>query len=151
MCMKINVDDDVIIVYLINTIFSNYEKKELINEIRKIFIRLIKYYHFKLKGIFDVNLYYHIKYGTILEIIKKDELLFSKDYIDIKLNIYKDSNFYFKTNDYYSINKYKNIYYDKKYFYININNIDNIINIIEYGTIIYKEKDDYLNNMKLIK
>ena len=149
--MKIDVLEDKIIVYLINIIFSNYEKKELINEIKKVFIRLIKYYNFQLKGIFDVNLYYHTKYGSILEIIKKDELLFSKDYIDIKLNIYKNSKFYFKTKDYYSIDKYKNIYYDNNYYYINIDNIDNMINIIEYGNILYKEKDNYLNNMKLIK
>ncbi|MBR3661124.1 MAG: hypothetical protein IKN63_04375 [Bacilli bacterium] len=149
--MKIENDDNLIIIYLINTFYSSLDKKELINEIKKIFIRLTNYYNYELKGIYDVNLYENIKYGTILEIINKDELLFRRDYIDINLKIYKNNEFYFKTNDYFIISKFSNIYYYKGYYYMNINNIDNYLYIIEHGMILYKEKDNYLSKMKYIK
>ena len=149
--MKIEKRDDLIIVYLIDTFYSNLERKELINEIKKIFIRLTKYYNYELKGIFDVYLYENIKYGTVLEIISKDELLFRGEYIDINLKIYKNKNFYFKTKDYFVLKKYNNIYYYKDNYYINIENIDNYLKIMEHGTLLYKEKDNYLNKMKFIQ
>lgn len=151
MYMKIEKRDDLIIVYLIDTFYSNLERKELINEIKKIFIRLTKYYNYELKGIFDVYLYENIKYGTVLEIISKDELLFRGEYIDINLKIYKNKNFYFKTKDYFVLKKYNNIYYYKDNYYINIENIDNYLKIMEHGTLLYKEKDNYLNKMKFIQ
>jgi len=149
--MKIENKDNLIIVYLIDTFYSNLEKKELINEIKKIFIRLTKYHNYELKGVFDVYLYENIKYGVILEIVSVDELLFPREYIDINLKIYKDKKFYFKTNDYFIISKYKNIYYYHDYYYIDIDNIDNYLKIMEHGMLLYKEKDNYLNKMKFIK
>ena len=151
MYMKIEEQDDNIIVYLINTFFSNYERPELIVKIKEIFIRLIEYYNFDLKGQFDVSLYENIKYGTVLEIKKIDELLFPRDIVDIKLKIYKNKNFYFQTDDIFYIKNYQNIYYDGNYYYIDLKDVDNYLNIVEYGNLLYKEKDNYLKNMKLIK
>lgn len=151
MNMKIKTKDDLIIIYLIDTFFENLEKKELILQIKEVFIRLIEYYNFDLKGRFECFLYDNIKYGTVIEIKSIDELLFSRDIIDIKVRVYKNHKFYFKTKDYFIIKKYHNIYYDGNYYYIEINNIDNILNIIEFGNILYKEKDNYLNNMIFIQ
>ena len=149
--MKIDNKDNYMIIYLENIYLTNLDNRELTLKIKKIFIKLINYYHYKLNGIFDVILYENKKYGTILEIKQIDELLFREDYIDIKIKINKDKVFFFKTNDYYYLSKYKNIYYDNYNYYININDIDNYINISEFGKILYKEKDNYLSNMKLIK
>ena len=151
MYMKIEIKDDLIIVYLINRFYDNLERKELILSIKEIFIRLIEYYHFDLKGCFECTLYENIKYGTIMEIKNQDELLFPRDLIDIRVKLYKNSKFYFKTDDFFIINKYQNIYYDKEDYYIDIKDIDNILNIIEFGDILYKKKDNYLKSMKLIK
>ena len=149
--MKIEDNDDLIIIYLIDTFYGNLEKNELIKEIKKIFIRLTEYYDYKLQGIFDVYLYENMKYGTVLEIISKDELLFRREYIDINLKIFKNIKFYFKTKDYFIINKYKNIYYYKNNYYIDIENIDNYLKVLEHGMLLYKEKDSYLNKMKFIQ
>ena len=99
MNMKIEVKDELIIVYLINTFFDNLERKELIVRIKEVFIRLIEYYNFDLKGSFECILYENLKYGTILEIKSHDELLFPRDLIDIKVKFYKNSKFYFKTSN----------------------------------------------------
>ena len=151
MYMKIKVGDSLIIVYLIDTFFEDCEKKELILQIKDVFIRLIEYYNFDLKGRFECFLYENIKYGSILEIKQCDELLFPRDLIDIKVKVYKNAKFYFKTKEYFVLNKYNNIYYDGEYYYILLDNIDNIINIIEFGDIIYKEKDICLSKMKFIQ
>ena len=149
MYMKINFIDDKIIVYLRDTFFKD-DIKSATDDIKNIFVKLITYYHLKISGLYEVFAYENKKYGTILEIIKKEDL-FNPDIIDIKIKLFKNDNFYFKTKDFFIISNYNNIYYDNNYYYININNIDNIINIIEFGDIIYNKKDNYLNNKKLIK
>ena len=149
--MKLEVVDDKIIIYLIDYFFESTEKKQLVSDIKDIFIRLMEYYHIELKGYYDVYVYENIKYGTILEIIKQDELLFQRELIDIKVKFYKNVDFYLKTKDYFVFKNYKNIYYNDDYYYININYIDNILNVIEFVDILYKEKDNYLNKMLFIQ
>jgi len=149
--MKIQVDNDKIIIYLYNYFFKNYEKKYLIDDIKKIFLRLIQYYHIEINGGYDVIVYQNTKYGTILEIIKQDELLFPNDFIDIKVKFYKNTNFYLRAKDYYIFKDYYNVKYYNGYYYINIDDVDNILKVLEFTEILYKEKDNYLDKMKLIK
>ena len=80
--MKIEVTDEKTILYLENYYFKTKDKENLTKEIKDIFIKLIKYYKLNFSGIYEVNIFENNKYGTILEIIKKDELLFSRDLID---------------------------------------------------------------------
>ena len=149
--MKIKMEDEKIVLYLYNYFFKSNDKDIIVKEIKELFLKLIKIYHIKISGIYEVLLYENLKYGTILEIIKKEELLFSKDLIDIKVKIIKNIDIYLKTKDYFILSKYKNIYYFNNYFYININNIDSLINLLEFVEIIYKEKDICFNNMLYIK
>lgn len=150
--MKLVIDEDEkIVLYLYDYFFNLSEKENVTKEIKKIFLKLIKYYSLKINGIYEVYLYENNKYGTVLEIKKQAELLFNPDIIDIKLKIYKNVNFYLKTNNYFILEIYKNIYYKDNFYYIKIDEIDNINNLIEYVDIIYKEKDNYLNKMVFIK
>ena len=149
--MKIEYKDDKIILYLYNYFFESNDKKKILTDIKNIFAKLIEYYHIDIKGMYDVNAYENIKYGTVLEIISKDELLFHPELVDIKLKFYKNAKFYLKTKDYFIFNKCKNIYFDNEYYYTNIGNFSNIIKIIEFIDIIYNEKDINLNKMILIK
>lgn len=150
--MKLVIDEDEkIVLYLYDYFFNLSEKENVTKEIKKIFLKLIKYYSLKINGIYEVYLYENNKYGTVLEIKKQAELLFNPDIIDIKLKIYKNVNFYLKTNNYFILETYMNIYYKDNFYYINIDEIDNINNLIEYVDIIYKEKDNYLNKMVFIK
>ena len=149
--MKIEVTDEKTILYLENYYFKTKDKENLTKEIKDIFIKLIKYYKFNFSGIYEVNIFENNKYGTILEIIKKDELLFSRDLIDIKVKIKKYSHLYLKTKDYFVFKDYKDIYYQDNNYYIDIKGIDNYLKVIESCEIIYNQKDNYLTNMLLIK
>ena len=149
--MKIEVTDEKTILYLENYYFKTKDKENLTKEIKDIFIKLIKYYKFNFSGIYEVNIFENNKYGTILEIIKKDELLFSRDIIDIKVKIKKYSHLYLKTKDYFVFKDYKDIYYQDNNYYIDIKSIDNYLKVIESCELIYNQKDNYLTNMFLIK
>ena len=100
-------------------------------------------------GLYDVNIYDNKKYGSIIEIKKKKDLLFYKDIINIDVNMYRNKTFYYATKDYFIIANNHQIYYDKNNYYIDINKIDNIDKIIEYGYIIYNLKD--IKNMVFIQ
>lgn len=149
--MKIEIIDEKIVLYLYNYFFKSLDKDNITKEIKNIFIRLIKYYKLKINGIYEVFVYENKKYGTILEIVKLEELLFHKDLIDIKVKIFKDVNIYLKSDNYFIFDEFKGIYYKDNNYYIDIKNINNLINIIEFIDIIYNEKDNYLDNMLLIK
>lgn len=150
--MKVKIDEDEkIVLYLYNYFFKSFEKEMITKEIKDLFIKLINSYNLKMSGIYEVIVYENYKYGTILEIEKKEEMLFKPDIIDIKLKIIKDINIYLKTNNYFIFDSYKDIYYKDNNYYIDIANIDNLINIVEFVDILYKEKDNYLTNMLLIK
>lgn len=138
--MKIECIDNKIIVYLYKykLSFDNIEK--LNNEIKSIFIKLIKKYHFDFFGYSKVDIYENKKYGSILEINKIYNSDFNIEIIDLKLSVHRNMPFYLKIDDYFSFMSRKITVKEDK-FYININDIDNILEYIEYGKIIYREKE----------
>ena len=144
-------ENEKIVLYLYNYFFKSTLKNDIVSDIKQIFIKLIKYYNYKLGGVYNVLVYENLKYGTILEIEKKDELLFNPDLIDIKVKIYKDTNFYFKTKDYFVLEEYKNIYYDNNNYYINILDIDNLNKVLEFAEIIYSLAPNFLEEKIFIK
>jgi len=148
--MKIEYIDNKLIIYLRNSFFKNYDIKELTKDIKELFSKLLYYYKIELSGLYEVMIYDNKKYGSILEIIKKEDL-FNPNVIDIKLKLFKDKDFYFKTNDFFILSSYNNIYYDNNDYYININNIDDINKVIEFGNILYNKKDNYLISKYFIK
>ncbi len=141
--MKIINKDKKIILYLYKNFFSTDNKEIIIKEIKDLFIKLIKYYKLLFSGIYEVFVYENKLYGTIIEIIKKDDLLFSPDLIDIKVKIKKDTDIYLKTNDYFVFKDYKDIYYYKNCFYIPINK--------DYLKLIELTEIEYNLDFKLLK
>ena len=105
--MKIELVEDKIILYLYNYFFESEDKKKIISDIKHIFARLMEYYHIDIKGFYDVLVFDNEKYGTVLEIISKDSLLFHPEIVDIKLKFYKNASFYVKTTDYFILKEYK--------------------------------------------
>ena len=72
--MKIKIlEDEKIVLYLYDYFFNTLEKDQITKEIKKIFLKLIKYYEIEMGGIYEVFVYENKKYGTILEIIKKEQ------------------------------------------------------------------------------
>ena len=164
--MKIELTNEKIVVYLNNYYFNTSDKDKLIREIKNLFIKLIKIYKLSFSGIYKVNLYENKIYGSILEIIKQEELLFSRDLIDIKVSVKKNNDIYLKTSDYFVFENYKNIYYkastkefleecEKKFFFLfdtylnalnkkdTILDTSNYLKLIEFCKIVYNiEKSD---------
>ena len=149
--MKIKVNDKKIVLYLYNYFFNSYENKYITKEIKNLFIKIIKYYNLEFKGIYVVYVYENIFYGTILEIELQQELLFNSDIIDIKVKFLKDNEIYLKTNNYDVLENYSNIYFKDNYYYINIKDVTNLIELVEFVDLIYKEDENFLYNMIFIK
>lgn len=148
--MKVVVnDDEKIVLYLYNYFFVYDEKRDMVREIKELFIKLIKYYSLEMGGIYTVLTYENDKYGTVLEIKKQEDILFNKDLIDIKVKIIPKSKFILKTKDFDIFKNYRNIYYFDEEYYINIDDIDDITNVIEFVEIIYTEKDIFNNMIKV--
>lgn len=141
--MKIELTNEKIVVYLNNYYFNTSDKDKLIREIKDLFIKLIKIYKLSFSGIYKVNLYENKLYGSILEIIKQEELLFSRDLIDIKVSVKKNNDIYLKTSDYFVFEDYQNIYYRDNSYYLNILDTSNYLKLIEFCKIVYNiEKSD---------
>ena len=132
--MKIKYQSDLIIIYLYKHFLEYDNKDKLHHEIKEIFINLIKNYNLDLFGYFKVDIYENKKYGCILEINK----IYSdnSDYIDLKVILHRNTKFYLVMNEYYFLN-IENVKYHNNNFYLDIENIENLDNYIEFGEIYY--------------
>lgn len=117
-------ENDITIHIKQNLINFNYYKKENIETyIKDLIIKIKKTFHKKISGSYIVNIYQNKNYGLIIELKKQYHIELFPDLIDLKLNVFYDSNILLELQDYYLISKYKNIYYNDDKFYININEL----------------------------
>lgn len=133
-------------VFFINNDNQKYlfNSKEITTKsIKDIIIKLIRYYDLNIKGIYNINIYQNDKIGLIIEGEKKDSYNFS-NVIDLRLTINRDYDFLLKCEDYFKIDKYKNKFYYDDNYYISINDIDNILDVVEYIEIVYGNKKDQI-------
>ena len=135
--MKLEFKNNLLIIYLYKYLFDYQDNKLLHQEIKTLFINLIKNYHISLFGFLKVDIYENKKYGCILEVSKINDN--DLDYLDLKIIIHSNVNFYLVMDKYYFFNLKDVVYKDNKY-YINIVNIDNIVKYIEFGNIEYDKK-----------
>ena len=150
MKVKVN-EEEKIVIYMHNYFFKSTNSEIITKEVKELFIKLIKHYKMKINGIYNVYIFENEKYGTILEIESKEQLLFNPDLIDVKVKFCKEANIYLKTNNYFILENYNNIYYFDNYFYIDILNISNILDIIEFVDIIYDKGNNFFSKMIFIK
>lgn len=137
MSMKIECENDKIIVYLYNDILP-FDDIELLNKkIKELFIKIIKMYHLSFFGYSIVNIYHNDYYGCILEIKKIYNNDFNTDIMDLKVIIHKNVDFFLEIDDNLYVDSTDFIIENDKY-YLNISKIDNIYKYIEYGKIVYK-------------
>lgn len=137
--MKIEFMVDRIVVYLYQHKLDFNDLNNLNNEIKKIFVKLMKKYQISFLGYSKVSIYNNDKYGNILEIEKiYDNREFNISTIDLKIIVYKDVVMYLEFDDYLFSRKPKGLKIMDGKYYININDINNIVEYIEYGKINYK-------------
>lgn len=112
-----------------------FNDKDNIIDMVKDFILKIKH-KLKMCGFYKVKVYVNKKVGMFLDIIKIEDIEFSNN-IDLRVIVCLNEDIYFETDDYYILpNNIKMRYFRGKY-YVNINDVDNIYSILEFGRFIY--------------
>lgn len=133
--MKIENDDNKIIVYVFNEKIDINNIDSLNKKIKDIFVKIMKRYNYDFFGYNKVSVYHNDNYGFILEVEKIYNSVYNYQTIDLKIIIYKNVNIFLEFEDYYFTNlKYKN-----NKFYLEITDDVDIIKYIEFGKIKYKK------------
>jgi len=114
--------------------------------LKDVFINLSDIYSIDLFGYYKVDIYVDKKIGAYVEISKLDDFISYNKKIDTKVSLSINS-FYLKTNDLSNIFKYRPIYYFNNNYYVSTNDVDNILEIIELCEIVYKDENDFINNI----
>ena len=112
--------------------FDIYNKEQIINLFKTIFIKIKKKYN--LSGLFDVDIYVNDNYGLIIEI---ENLYFDDVESDINIKVHLDAIFLNEINT-YEILEYDEIYYYNDKFY-------GIFKKFCDKEIFYKDIDEILN------
>ena len=136
--MKIEIKDKKTYIYLYKYLLDFDNIDNLNKEVKNIFIKLIKKYKLDFFGYSKVDIYENKKYGCIMEIDRIESNDFYLDIIDLKLVIHRNTPFYLEFDDYYFDSLYKNIFIQNGKYYLNINDLDNLMKYLEYGKIVYK-------------
>ncbi len=136
--MKVLNENEKVIVYLFNDDVDINKINELNDKIRKLFVKLIKRYHFDFFGYSEVTIYHNNKYGLIIEILKLSDFDYEKT-IDLKIIVYKNYPMFLEFDDYYFLDKPKKLIYKNNKYYLNLDDITDINKYIEYGKVIIKK------------
>ena len=150
--MKIElVSKDSFNIFINRGYFKNvkFNDKDNIIDIVKDFILKIKN-KLKMSGFYKVKVYVNEEVGMFLDIIKIEDIEFSNN-IDLRIIVCLNEDIYFETDDYYILpNDIKVRYFLGKY-YVNVNEVDNIYDILEFGRFIYGNKlKDIINKSKVL-
>ena len=138
--MKIEYNDGKIIVYLYQYILSFNNRELLNNEIKNLFIKLIRKYHLNLFGYNNIFIYENKLYGSVIEIDNRSVDNYYSDIIDIKMTIYNDVKFSFIFDNDELIDISNEMYHLNNHYYLDIKRKEDIYKYIEYGKIIYKKE-----------
>ena len=137
--MRVISNKDNFIIHILENNFDNVDIKDYVKKIiLKIKERLGQY----ISGFYEVNVYLNDFYGMIIEMIKKSDFDFFKDFIELDININKDSKMYFEFEDYFVILNKNNIYFYNNKYYINIDQLNSSeqLKLSEYGKVMYGNK-----------
>ena len=154
--MKIDIiDDNEFVIYLFRNIdkidFKN--EKEIEEMLKKIFIKLKKYYDIKIEGYYDVFVYIDTFYGMVLDLRKQEFEYydFFDNQVDMKIVINRNK-FLYLVDDYdIDLNKYKvyklmnNIYLLPKR---KLSDIE-LAKLVENSIIIYDSEDIINKGIKI--
>lgn len=146
--MKINVQDDCLIIY-VNNKYLDLDEERLEDSLTNLLYKIKKIYNIPLNGYYDTEIYLNDYYGMIIS-MEKDDIEFIDYYdnqIDMRTSIKKvDFLYLIEDNYYFDLLKNKKIklYLYKNKIYVQINQqIDDDLmnNIIEHSSIIYKDTE----------
>ena len=136
------IGSDILTIFMSNFYFKDIDidkKIELIGIIKDYIGKIDQRYKLNLNGFYKIKVYPNKKIGVFLEIIKIDDNEFSSG-ADFRIIIYQNELFYFEIDDYDYIDKDIKKKYYKSHYYINVDDMDNIDQVIDFGNIIYGDK-----------
>lgn len=152
--MKVEkINDDLINIYFNPFYFKDIDlnnKLELIEVIKDLIKKAESRYKLFLSGFYKIKVYPNKKLGVFLNIIKIDDNEFSNT-TDFRIVIYPNEKFFLETELYELFNNVEMRYYNNK-FYIDIDDVDNILPISDMVDVIYgSDVKELLSNSIIIK
>lgn len=152
--MKVEkINDDLINIYFNPFYFKDIDlnnKLELIEVIKDLIKKAESRYKLFLSGFYKIKVYPNKKLGVFLNIIKIDDNEFSNT-TDFRIVIYPNEKFFLETELYELFNNVVMRYCNNK-FYIDIDDVDNIIPISDMVDVIYgSDVKELLSNSIIIK
>lgn len=140
--MRIEIIDDGIKMFFQNEFFSNinwHEKEQVVEKIKSLFLRIRKKYHLHIKGLYKVKVYPH-EIGVTIEAIQLEEETYTNADVDLRIIILFQREMYLKIEDSSFIEDTNLPYFYKNGYYVDVDDIDNIIKYIEYGTLVSQDE-----------
>jgi len=124
------------------------DKDNIVEVVRNFILRMR--HKLKMSGFYKVKVYVNKKLGMFLDIIKIEDIEFSNN-IDLRVIVCLNEDIFFETDDYYILpSNVKMRYFHGKY-YVNINEIDDIYNILEFGRFVYgNQLKDIIDKSKIL-
>jgi len=111
-------------------------KEEIIGLVKEFIIKIQDLYCLNMNGFYKIRVFPNKVIGLFMEIEKMDDIEYEKN-IDLRIIVYLNEKFYLKVDDFdfvpYNISS---IYY-MDHYYMNMNDIEEILSLIEYGEIVY--------------
>lgn len=152
--MKVEkINDDLINIYFNPYYFKDIDlnnKLELIEVIKDLIKKAESRYKLFLSGFYKIKVYPNKKLGVFLNIIKIDDNEFSNT-TDFRIVIYPNEKFFLETELYELFNNVDMRYCNNK-FYIDIDDVDNILPISDMVDVIYgSDVKELLSNSIIIK
>lgn len=152
--MKVEkINDDLINIYFNPYYFKDIDlnnKLELIEVIKDLIKKAESRYKLFLSGFYKIKVYPNKKLGVFLNIIKIDDNEFSNT-TDFRIVIYPNEKFFLETELYELFNNVEMRYCNNK-FYIDIDDVDNILPISDMVDVIYgSDVKKLLSNSIIIK
>ncbi len=152
--MKVEkINDELINIYFNPFYFKDIDlnnKLELVEIIKNLIKKVESRYKLFLSGFYKIKVYPNEKLGVFLNIIKIDDNEFSNT-TDFRIVIYPNEKFFLETELYELFDNVKKRYCNNK-FYIDIEDIDNILPISDMVDVIYgNEVKELLSNSVIIK
>lgn len=114
-----------------------YNKEQLIGVVKRLLVKIQKI--ILLQGFYKIKVYVHKKVGLFLDLLKLEGLEYGNS-LDFKILIFLDEKMYFKTKDYFLLPKNANIYYYDEFFYCDVDDIDDILKVVEFGEFVFGKK-----------
>lgn len=151
--MKIEfISNDSFSIFINKNYFKNvdYSDKECIIEVVKNLILKIKS-KLNMCGFYKVKVYVNKKVGLFLDVIKIENIEFSNN-VDLRVIVGLDEDIFYELDDILFLSRDIPIRKLNDKFYVNVNDIDNIYDILELGRYVYgDELRDVLNKSRMLQ